>query len=96
MFELLAKQYEAARLDEARTAAVIQVVDPAIEPDSKSGPPRAWIFALITMSGLLAGAGYAVSSEMMLRIRLNPNLCERWTNLAAAVVHADAKPQHGA
>jgi tyrosine-protein kinase Etk/Wzc len=77
MFELLAKQYEAARLDEARTAAVIQVVDAAIEPDSRSGPPRAWIFTLITLSGLLAAVGYAISSEVMLQIRSNPGSYER-------------------
>ena len=33
MFEILAKQFEAAKLDEARQAAVIQVVDTAIPPD---------------------------------------------------------------
>jgi uncharacterized protein involved in exopolysaccharide biosynthesis len=41
LFEILAKQYEAAKMDEAREAPVIQVLDPAVVPDKKSWPPRA-------------------------------------------------------
>ena len=33
LFELLAKQYELARIDEAREGALIQVVDPATKPE---------------------------------------------------------------
>jgi tyrosine-protein kinase Etk/Wzc len=40
LFELLSKQYEAARIDEAREAPIIQVVDSAVVPDTKSWPPR--------------------------------------------------------
>jgi uncharacterized protein involved in exopolysaccharide biosynthesis len=45
LFELLSRQYEAARIDEAKLAPVIQVVDAAVAPDKKSWPPRA-IFVL--------------------------------------------------
>lgn len=38
IFELLAKQFEVAKLDEAREGAIIQVVDPAVPPDRKSFP----------------------------------------------------------
>jgi uncharacterized protein involved in exopolysaccharide biosynthesis len=41
LFELLLKQYEAARIDEAKEAPVVQVVDSAVPPDRKSWPPRA-------------------------------------------------------
>ncbi len=37
LFELLARQYEAARLDESREAPLLQVVDKAIVPDKKIG-----------------------------------------------------------
>jgi uncharacterized protein involved in exopolysaccharide biosynthesis len=43
LFELLAKQYEAARIDEAKAAPIIQVVDRAVPPDQKSGPHRTFI-----------------------------------------------------
>jgi tyrosine-protein kinase Etk/Wzc len=46
LFDLLARQYEAARIDEAKAAPVIQVVDPALPPDRKSGPFRA-LWALV-------------------------------------------------
>ncbi len=51
LYELLLKQYEIARLDESKDAAIIQVLDKAIEPEKKAGPKR----ALITIAcGLLA------------------------------------------
>jgi len=43
LYELLAKQYEIARLDEAKNPAVIQVLDAAIEPEHKTGPRRSII-----------------------------------------------------
>lgn len=55
LFELLAKQYELARLDEAREGAVIQLVDPAIAPERKSKPKK----ALIAIIAALA-AGFAL------------------------------------
>ena len=57
LFELLAKQYEAARIDEAKNAPVIQVVDAAVPPDKRSGPLRGLIVGLgAAFSGLLACA----------------------------------------
>jgi tyrosine-protein kinase Etk/Wzc len=43
VFELLAKELEIAKLDEAREGAIVQVVDPAIPPDRKSSPHRTLI-----------------------------------------------------
>jgi uncharacterized protein involved in exopolysaccharide biosynthesis len=40
LFELFARQYEAAKVDESRDGALIQVVDPATAPDRKSKPVR--------------------------------------------------------
>lgn len=52
LYELMAKQYEIARIDESREGAVIQVVDKAITPERKSKPKRGLIAALTV---LLAG-----------------------------------------
>ncbi len=41
LFELFARQYELARLDESREGALIQVIDAAQPPDRKSWPKRA-------------------------------------------------------
>jgi tyrosine-protein kinase Etk/Wzc len=46
LFDLLARQYEAARIDEAKAAPVIQVVDTALVPDRRSSPTRA-IWAIV-------------------------------------------------
>ena len=51
LFDLLARQYEAARMDEAKSAPVIQVVDPALVPDRKAAPFR----ALWALSGAAIG-----------------------------------------
>lgn len=40
LYEMLAKQYEIARLDEAKDAPIIQVLDKAVEPETKSKPNR--------------------------------------------------------
>ena len=50
LFELFAKQFELARVDEAREGAVIQVVDAAVPPERKSKPKKALIAVLATLS----------------------------------------------
>jgi tyrosine-protein kinase Etk/Wzc len=53
LFELLAKQYEMAKLDEARDAAVIQIIDRAVLPERKVKPRRAIIVAVSTFIGFI-------------------------------------------
>ncbi|MFZ0816983.1 MAG: GNVR domain-containing protein [Candidatus Sulfotelmatobacter sp.] len=74
IFEMLAKQYEAARLDEARTAAVIQVLDPAVMPDRKSSPQRSLIIVAATLLGFFASALYVLLAETFHRVRSNPEV----------------------
>lgn len=50
LFELIAKQYEIARIDEAREGALIQVIDPAVPPERKSKPKRALIAVVATIA----------------------------------------------
>jgi capsule polysaccharide export protein KpsE/RkpR len=54
LFELFSRQYELARMDEAREGALIQVIDAAAAPEKKSKPKRA-ITAVATtvVTGLL-------------------------------------------
>lgn len=66
LFEMLARQYESARLDEAHEAPLLQILDPADYPDSKSGPPR----MLIALGGLLLGL-LAGCVRVLLRDRLS-------------------------
>lgn len=56
IFELLSKQFEIAKLDEARQGNV-QVVDKAVTPDRKSFPKR----SIITILAFFAGAFLAIA-----------------------------------
>jgi uncharacterized protein involved in exopolysaccharide biosynthesis len=53
LFELFARQYELARVDESREGALIQVVDVAAAPEKKSRPKRALIAAATVLGALL-------------------------------------------
>lgn len=50
LFELFAKQYELARVDESREGAVIQVLDAAQPPERKSKPKKALIAIITTLA----------------------------------------------
>jgi tyrosine-protein kinase Etk/Wzc len=60
LFELISKQYELAKIAEASNHAIVQVLDPALPAEKKSGPHRArlTLFGLMTggILGLLAAA----------------------------------------
>lgn len=63
LYELLAKQYEAARLDEAKDSSMIQVLDVAVEPERKFKPKRAIIALLGAILGMFAAVGWAYLAE---------------------------------
>lgn len=54
LFELFAKQFELAKLDESREGALIQVVDVATPPELKSRPRRGFIAAASATMAWLA------------------------------------------
>lgn len=66
LFDLLAKQYESAKFDEAREGALIQVVDTAKPPERKVKPQRV-IDGVVT--GFVAGALYLL--YLLMRDRWN-------------------------
>jgi tyrosine-protein kinase Etk/Wzc len=52
LFELLAKQYEIARIDEAKDATLIQVLDKAVPAERKSKPKR---MLIVFLTAFVAG-----------------------------------------
>jgi uncharacterized protein involved in exopolysaccharide biosynthesis len=50
MFELFAKQFELAKVDESREGAVIQVLDVAQPPEKKAKPTKALIAIIATLA----------------------------------------------
>jgi tyrosine-protein kinase Etk/Wzc len=51
LFELLANQYEIARVDEAKDATIIQVLDKAVPSDTRVKPKRKSMVSAATFSG---------------------------------------------
>ena len=68
-YELLARQYEIAKIDEAKDSAIIQVMDRAIEPDRKSRPHRARIVIVAAVLATLAALLLALLRESFARAR---------------------------
>lgn len=65
LYEFLNKQLEAARIDEAKDAVVVQVVDKAVVPERKSGPHRITIILLAALATfLLACLGVLLSESL--------------------------------
>ncbi len=77
LFELLSKQYELAKIDEAKDAALIQVVDTATPPDRKSKPKRTVILLLTTAAAVLIAGLWAFLRESFERSRRQPEQAER-------------------
>jgi uncharacterized protein involved in exopolysaccharide biosynthesis len=60
LFELLLKNLELAKLDEAREGNIVQIVDPATAPDMKYGPHRSLFLVAGLLLGLLLSSASAV------------------------------------
>lgn len=84
MFELLAKQFEVAKIDEAKDSSLIQLLDKAIPADHKSTPRR----ALITLAGLIAGLALGILSAFLKAAYIvsnqDPKNRKQWSALRAA------------
>ena len=83
LFDLILKQYDAARLDESKNAAVIQVVEPAIPPDVKSSPKRALIIFYFVSAGFAGACLWIVAGELVGR---SPAGAEALAKLKGAIL----------
>ena len=77
LFELLSKQFEIAKIDEAKEAALIQVVDKAMVPEKKSKPKRSLIVILATLMAFFLSVLLAFFREASARASLDPTSAER-------------------
>jgi tyrosine-protein kinase Etk/Wzc len=72
IFELLAKQFEMAKLDEARQGALIQIVDVAVPPDRRSFPKRSLIVILAAAVGFIGAIFWILGSASLESIKKDP------------------------
>jgi uncharacterized protein involved in exopolysaccharide biosynthesis len=70
--ELIAKQFELAKLDEAREGAIVQVADVAVPPDKKSAPHRALIVVLMTLIAFVIAVLWVLSAERWQQMLRDP------------------------
>jgi tyrosine-protein kinase Etk/Wzc len=79
MFELFAKQFDLAKLDESRQGAVIQVLDIAEPPERKSKPKKAMIAIITTLA-----SGFALLLFVFVRSALKNASQDEETKLRMA------------
>jgi len=72
IFDILARQFEMAKLDEAKEGALVQVVDPAIPPDKKSSPKRRLITVVATAVGFFLAVFLVLLREARSRLEDDP------------------------
>jgi tyrosine-protein kinase Etk/Wzc len=81
LYDLLTKQYEAAKLDEARDAAVIQVIDKAIPPEKIAKPKRLLIILIATFTGFFLSIFVAFFAEYKEKASKKPENKARFETL---------------
>jgi uncharacterized protein involved in exopolysaccharide biosynthesis len=85
LFDLFARQYEIARVDESREGSLIQVVDVALPPEKNSGPRRVRI-ALVAFAALLViTAGTLMARASWRRSSADPRRAAQLERLRAAL-----------
>ena len=67
LWEILARQFEMAKLDEAKDFPLIQVLDKATPPEKKSKPKRSLIVLLATLVAFFLAVIWAFISEALAR-----------------------------
>lgn len=84
LFDILARQFEVAKLDEAKEGSLIQVVDPAIPPDKRSFPKRGLIVIAATAVGFFLGIFIALFQAGWEHLKTDPEASEKLRMLRKA------------
>jgi uncharacterized protein involved in exopolysaccharide biosynthesis len=83
--ELLGRQFEMAKVDEARQGTGVQLVDTAIPPDQRSFPKRTLTVLFSLVIGLFAGCVWVLMLEAWRHLKATPHEAERVSALRAAL-----------
>jgi uncharacterized protein involved in exopolysaccharide biosynthesis len=78
LLELLTKQYEIARIDEAEGSGLVQVLDPALPPEKRSWPPRAALVLASTLLAFIIAVAAAFLMEGFERVREDSRFSSQW------------------
>jgi len=75
--DLIARQLEIAKLDEARQGSVIQMVDVAVPPDHRSYPKRTITVTVTLLLSFFMACGWCIFSNSIRRLNLDLNASRR-------------------
>ncbi|GAB4565934.1 MAG: chain length determinant family protein [Rhizobacter sp.] len=85
MLASMLRQYEIAKLDEAKEGPALQQVDVALPPDRKSKPARALIVIAATLAALLGASLFVIVRRYRALVReQDPQSAQAWDKLAEA------------
>lgn len=77
LYELLLGQYQSAKLDEARDALLVQVIEKAVPPERKTKPKRSIMVLWAMITGLIVSSCTAFVLEYKENASRNPETLER-------------------
>lgn len=83
LFEMFAKQFEFAKVDEAKEGSLIQVLDTAIVPDKKSKPSRVMLVLMAGVAAAILATLWAFLSEVRQYMKADPANTARFQTLRA-------------
>lgn len=81
VYELMLKQYELAKVDEAKNTSIVQQLDRAVAPERKSKPSRALIVISFILGGCLLGCIAAFVKEGVRRVKTDPSSRDKWAEV---------------
>jgi uncharacterized protein involved in exopolysaccharide biosynthesis len=81
LFELVAQQYEIARINEARDALKINVLDYAEAPEKKIWPPRVLLTLFAGIVAFILGVAYCFLEEYKGRAATDGQTADSWRRL---------------
>jgi tyrosine-protein kinase Etk/Wzc len=92
VYELLTRELEVARVDEARQGALVQIVDPAQIPDRPDSAYRYFVIACALAGALPVGLALAFAAELAAVLRTYRAQASSWKQ---AIEHAFSAIVHG-
>ncbi len=83
LYELLSKQYEMARLDEAKENSVIQVLDTAVEPERHAKPRRLLLAVLAGILTFFFTVAWIFVADLKRTLLTMPGRAAQWDRMMA-------------
>jgi uncharacterized protein involved in exopolysaccharide biosynthesis len=86
LVEMLARQFENARLDEGKQAVFLRILDHAQVADRKSGPPRALIVLIVIVLSAFSACCFFVIRELDRRFQQDPERGLKLRQIKASIL----------